>query len=112
MVCRNCYVKMAKNGVSLTPRLAELFETHYNESIDLSNTMLPNVLCATCLIWLEKSSKNMIGKRPNSYKWHIPAKNTRLSLCCVGTTCAMCTEAFRFGPRKQANISIKHNLVG
>ena len=54
----------------------------------------------------------MIGKRPNSYKWHIPSKNTRLSVCCVGTPCAMCTVAFRFRPRKQANISIEHNLVG
>ena len=47
MVCRNCCVKVAKNGVSLTPRFVELFETHYNESIDLSNIMLPNVLYTT-----------------------------------------------------------------
>ena len=86
MVCRNCYAEVA-----LTTRLVELLETFYNES-NLSNktfynesnlSKTPNVLCSTCSMWQEKSSKNMIDRRPNSYKWDIPAKNTSLSLCFV-----------------------------
>ena len=41
---------MAKKGISLTPRLVELFEAHHNESIDLSNIMIPNVLRTTMYI--------------------------------------------------------------
>ena len=103
MLCRNCGVKVGNNGVNLTPRLLKMYSEFFSDNVDQLCCMLPTVICKTSAIWLEKKNKSLsAGNIPIPFSWTLPIKNTRLSTCCVDSSCTMCQEAYRFGPKKRA----------
>ena len=119
-ISRWCCVKVGHRGriTSLTGQTRNQYIEHF-EPIDDSDYYRPLVVCTACKIYLAKASRGSPPKKvPSRFPW--PARTaTRTNDCSalkngnsVVKMCLMCTEAIRFGSRKNAALLIRHARVG